>query len=89
MVPISPLASARGLPIIVEISRAVHESGAFFYCDGANFNAIVGRVRPGDLGGGRMPARCRLVTHCHAAWQSLDESALSMHIDLHENDTEH
>ena len=27
-----------------------HEAGAFFYCDGANFNAIVGRVRPGDLG---------------------------------------
>ena len=22
----------------------------YFYCDGANFNAIVGRVRPGDLG---------------------------------------
>jgi glycine dehydrogenase subunit 2 len=35
---------------IREIARAVHESGAFFYCDGANFNAIVGRVRPGDLG---------------------------------------
>jgi glycine dehydrogenase subunit 2 len=28
----------------------VHEAGAFFYCDGANFNAIVGKVRPGDLG---------------------------------------
>jgi glycine dehydrogenase subunit 2 len=28
----------------------VHEAGAYFYCDGANFNAIVGRVRPGDLG---------------------------------------
>jgi glycine dehydrogenase subunit 2 len=24
--------------------------GRYFYCDGANFNAIVGRVRPGDLG---------------------------------------
>ncbi|MBV8536027.1 MAG: aminomethyl-transferring glycine dehydrogenase subunit GcvPB [Alphaproteobacteria bacterium] len=35
---------------IVEIARAVHEMGGFFYCDGANFNAIVGRVRPGDLG---------------------------------------
>ena len=35
---------------IVEIAEAVHEAGAFFYCDGANFNAIVGRVRPGDLG---------------------------------------
>ncbi len=35
---------------IVEIARRVHEAGAFFYCDGANFNAIVGKVRPGDLG---------------------------------------
>jgi glycine cleavage system P protein (glycine dehydrogenase) subunit 2 len=35
---------------IVEIADAVHRAGAFFYCDGANFNAIVGRVRPSDLG---------------------------------------
>jgi glycine dehydrogenase subunit 2 len=35
---------------IVEIAEAVHEAGGYFYCDGANFNAIVGRVRPGDLG---------------------------------------
>jgi glycine dehydrogenase subunit 2 len=35
---------------IVEIAGLVHEAGGFFYCDGANFNAIVGRVRPGDLG---------------------------------------
>ncbi len=35
---------------IVDIADAVHEAGAYFYCDGANFNAIVGRVRPGDLG---------------------------------------
>jgi len=35
---------------ILEIAEAVHEAGAYFYCDGANFNAIVGRVRPGDLG---------------------------------------
>jgi glycine dehydrogenase subunit 2 len=35
---------------IVEIARLMHEAGAYFYCDGANFNAIVGRVRPGDLG---------------------------------------
>ena len=32
------------------ISDAVHAAGAYVYCDGANFNAIVGRVRPGDLG---------------------------------------
>jgi glycine dehydrogenase subunit 2 len=37
-------------PEIVAIARAVHEAGAYFYCDGANFNAIVGKVRPGDLG---------------------------------------
>jgi glycine dehydrogenase subunit 2 len=35
---------------ILEQAQAVHEAGAFFYCDGANFNAIAGRVRPGDLG---------------------------------------
>jgi glycine dehydrogenase subunit 2 len=35
---------------ILEISRLAHAAGAYFYCDGANFNAIVGRVRPGDLG---------------------------------------
>jgi glycine dehydrogenase subunit 2 len=28
----------------------VHAAGAYFYADGANFNAIVGKVRPGDLG---------------------------------------
>lgn len=32
------------------IADAVHKAGAYFYCDGANFNAIVGRVRPADLG---------------------------------------
>ncbi|WP_338245486.1 aminomethyl-transferring glycine dehydrogenase subunit GcvPB [Aurantiacibacter hainanensis] len=32
------------------ISDAVHAAGGFVYCDGANFNAIMGRVRPGDLG---------------------------------------
>ncbi|HEX9489169.1 MAG TPA: aminomethyl-transferring glycine dehydrogenase subunit GcvPB [Stellaceae bacterium] len=35
---------------ILSIAEAVHEAGAYFYCDGANFNAIVGRVRPADLG---------------------------------------
>ena len=35
---------------IVTIAEAIHAAGAYFYCDGANFNAIVGRVRPGDLG---------------------------------------
>ncbi len=35
---------------IVEMAKAVHEAGGYFYCDGANFNALVGRVRPGDLG---------------------------------------
>ena len=35
---------------IREIADAVHAVGAYFYCDGANFNAIMGRVRPADLG---------------------------------------
>ncbi len=33
-----------------EMADAVHAAGGFVYCDGANFNAIVGKVRPGDLG---------------------------------------
>ncbi|HEY5048628.1 MAG TPA: aminomethyl-transferring glycine dehydrogenase subunit GcvPB [Rhizomicrobium sp.] len=35
---------------IAEMAEHVHRAGAYFYCDGANFNAIAGRVRPGDLG---------------------------------------
>ncbi|MFN7056043.1 aminomethyl-transferring glycine dehydrogenase subunit GcvPB [Hyphomonas sp.] len=35
---------------IREIAELIHSAGGYFYCDGANFNAIVGRVRPGDLG---------------------------------------
>jgi glycine dehydrogenase subunit 2 len=35
---------------VVAIADAVHAAGAYFYADGANFNAIVGKVRPGDLG---------------------------------------
>jgi glycine dehydrogenase subunit 2 len=37
-------------PQVIEIAAAIHDAGAFFYCDGANFNAIMGVVRPGDLG---------------------------------------
>jgi glycine dehydrogenase subunit 2 len=37
-------------PDMKAIGEAVHAAGAFVYCDGANFNAIVGKVRPGDLG---------------------------------------
>jgi glycine dehydrogenase subunit 2 len=32
------------------IAEAVHAAGAYYYLDGANFNALMGRVRPGDLG---------------------------------------
>jgi len=35
---------------IMEIADLIHAKGGYFYCDGANFNALVGRVRPGDLG---------------------------------------
>ena len=35
---------------ILEVAEAVHEAGGLFYCDGANFNAVMGRVRPADLG---------------------------------------
>jgi len=33
-----------------EISRALHDVGAFLYLDGANLNAIMGVARPGDFG---------------------------------------
>jgi glycine dehydrogenase subunit 2 len=35
---------------IMAIAEATHAAGGYFYCDGANFNAIAGKVRPGDLG---------------------------------------
>lgn len=35
---------------IVEIAKLIHDAGGYFYCDGANYNALIGRVRPGDLG---------------------------------------
>ncbi len=35
---------------IEEIAALLHEAGGYFYCDGANFNALVGRVRPADFG---------------------------------------
>jgi glycine dehydrogenase subunit 2 len=35
---------------IEEIIAAVHEAGGLVYNDGANFNAILGVARPGDLG---------------------------------------
>jgi glycine dehydrogenase subunit 2 len=33
-----------------DIADAVHAAGAYFYMDGANFNAIVGRLKIADLG---------------------------------------
>jgi glycine dehydrogenase subunit 2 len=35
---------------IVEIAGAVHDAGGLLYYDGANLNAILGVVRPGDMG---------------------------------------
>ncbi|MGH9380793.1 MAG: aminomethyl-transferring glycine dehydrogenase subunit GcvPB [Thermoanaerobaculia bacterium] len=35
---------------ILDIARIVHDKGGFLYCDGANFNAFVGKARPGDMG---------------------------------------
>ncbi|MBL7072571.1 MAG: aminomethyl-transferring glycine dehydrogenase subunit GcvPB [Candidatus Omnitrophica bacterium] len=37
-------------PRVKEISHLAHEAGALMYYDGANLNAILGKVRPGDLG---------------------------------------
>ena len=35
---------------IVEVAAAVHDVGGLLYYDGANLNAILGVVRPGDMG---------------------------------------
>ena len=35
---------------IAEIAAAVHEAGGLMYYDGANANALMGNVRPGDMG---------------------------------------
>lgn len=37
-------------PNAKKIADMLHKVGAFFYCDGANFNAIVGKVKPADFG---------------------------------------
>ncbi len=35
---------------ILTIARLVHDGGGLLYYDGANLNAILGKVRPGDMG---------------------------------------
>jgi len=37
-------------PHIAEICELAHQAGALTYYDGANLNAILGKVRPGDVG---------------------------------------
>ncbi|MFH1791996.1 MAG: aminomethyl-transferring glycine dehydrogenase subunit GcvPB [Candidatus Omnitrophota bacterium] len=37
-------------PNIPEICRLIHDAGGLVYMDGANLNALVGQVRPGDFG---------------------------------------
>lgn len=35
---------------IEDVARIVHDAGGLLYYDGANLNAILGRVKPGDMG---------------------------------------
>jgi glycine dehydrogenase subunit 2 len=35
---------------VAKIAKLVRDAGGYFYCDGANFNAIAGVARPGDFG---------------------------------------
>ncbi len=37
-------------PNILEITKIIHDAGGLNYYDGANLNAIMGVVRPGDMG---------------------------------------
>lgn len=34
----------------LDIAKILHDNGAYYYCDGANFNALLGQARPADLG---------------------------------------
>ena len=35
---------------IMDVAKIVHDAGGLLYYDGANLNAILGKVRPGDMG---------------------------------------
>src|SRR5713226_9355003 len=35
---------------VLEMAKIVHDSGGLLYYDGANFNPLLGKVRPGDMG---------------------------------------
>ncbi|AEJ01070.1 glycine dehydrogenase (decarboxylating) subunit 2 [Nitrosomonas sp. Is79A3] len=35
---------------VAEMSRVVHQAGGLLYYDGANLNAVLGKVKPGDMG---------------------------------------
>ncbi|HNP25986.1 MAG TPA: aminomethyl-transferring glycine dehydrogenase subunit GcvPB, partial [Nitrosomonas sp.] len=35
---------------VTEMSRVVHQAGGLLYYDGANLNAVLGKVKPGDMG---------------------------------------
>lgn len=43
---------------ILAIAKIVHEAGGLLYYDGANLNAILGKVRPGDMGFDVMHLNC-------------------------------
>ena len=45
-----PVDARRVRAHIVEIRDIVHEAGGLLYYDGANLNAILGKVKPGDMG---------------------------------------
>ena len=52
---------------IKEIADLIHAAGGYFYCDGANFNAIVGRVRPGISASMRCTSICTKPSPRHMA----------------------
>jgi glycine dehydrogenase subunit 2 len=35
---------------IIEMAQIIHQAGGLLYYDGANFNAILGKVKPGEMG---------------------------------------
>jgi len=71
---------------IQEIAAGVHDAGGLLYYDGGNLNAILGKVRPGDMGfdvihinlhktfsiphGGGRPG-ARVRSGCRSAWSPI------------------
>lgn len=54
---------------IMEIREIVHEAGGLLYYDGANLNAIMDKVRPGDMGFDAVHFKLTQNIHWSSRWR--------------------